>query len=230
MGRGPASSGEPLDLEVEIPGLASARRIGLLGGTFDPVHYGHLVIGEVARTEFGLDRVVWIPSGSPPHKQGDPVMPQEHRYAMTVLATATHPQFAVSRLELERRGPSYTIDTVATFLERFPRSEIFVVTGADAMRDILTWHRHADLIRVCRHVAVSRPGYSLKRLEEVLPAAYLPHIHSIAAPGVDISSTQIRERIAAGKPIRYLVPEAVESYIQKYHLYEREPGRVGVRE
>jgi nicotinate-nucleotide adenylyltransferase len=189
-----------------------------MGGTFDPVHYGHLVIAEMARTEFDLDQVVWVPAGDPPHKD-EAVSSQEHRYAMVVLATATHPDFWVSRMELGRSGPSYTLHTVQDFKKESPEDEFFFITGADAILEILTWHRHPEVIRACRFIAVTRPGYDLTRLSGVLPPEYLARIHTISAPGVDISSTLIRQRVRQGEPVRYLVPEPVEAYIRKHRLY-----------
>jgi nicotinate-nucleotide adenylyltransferase len=199
--------------------LNGPERVGIMGGTFDPVHYGHLLIAEIARAEFDLHRVVWVPAGDPPHKTADPVTSAEHRYAMTLLATATHPQFEVSRLELERAGRSYTLDTVLTFREQLPNAELFFITGADAILEILTWYRHEELIRACAFIAATRPGYDLGQLRAVLPPEYLPRIHPITTPGVDISSTNVRERVLAGKPIRFLVPEPVEAYIAKHRLY-----------
>lgn len=199
--------------------MEKPSRIGIMGGTFDPIHFGHLVIAEISRAEFGLERVIWVPAGDPPHKTEDPVTPAEHRYAMTVLATATHPQFEVTRMELERSGRSYTLDTIRDFQQRLPGTELFFITGADAILEILTWYRHEELIQACHFIAATRPGYDLGRLRAVLPADYLPHIHPIATPGVDISSTDVRTRVRAGKPIRYLTPEPVEAYIAKHRLY-----------
>lgn len=203
-------------------------RIGLMGGTFDPVHLGHLLIAEVARAEFSLDRVIWIPAGDPPHKHGVTITPQEHRYAMVILATASNPYFEVSRLELERRGPSYTLDTILHFAHQRPGDELFFITGADAIQEILTWYRHDDVIAACRFIAVTRPGYDLARLSAVLPPEYLARIDALMAPGVDISSTMIRSRSRTGDPIRYMVPDSVDSYIAKHALYaerERKPLR-----
>lgn len=197
----------------------NGMRIGLMGGTFDPVHYGHLVIAEVAQAEFELDRVIWIPAGDPPHKKRYEVTPQEHRYAMVVLATASNERFEVSRWELERSGPSYSIDTILHFKAENPGAELFFITGADAILEILTWHRHEEVIRSCRFIAVTRPGYDLDRLGTVLPAEYRQQVSLLTAPGVDISSTAIRGRVPAGDPIRYLVPETVETYIRKHRLY-----------
>lgn len=190
-----------------------------MGGTFDPVHYGHLVIAEEARSRFSLERVIWIPAGDPPHKKGYAVTPQEHRYAMVVLATASNPHFQVSRLELERQGPSYTYDTLLSFREELPDTELHFITGADAILEILTWYRHVEVIRMASFIAVTRPGYDLGRLSSVLPEEYLPQIHTLNVPGVDISSTDVRRRLRSGEPIRYLLPEAVETYVRKYRLY-----------
>lgn len=197
-------------------------RIGLMGGTFDPVHLGHLLIAELARAEFGLDRVIWVPAGDPPHKQGRAITPQEHRYAMVLLATASNPHFEVSRLELEREGPSYTYTTVSHYHQEEPDTELFFISGADAVLEILTWYRNQDLVSMCRFIAVTRPGYDLNRLGSVLPEGYMARIQAITAPGVDISSTDLRQRIRAGQPVRYMVPAAVETYLRKHRLYSEE--------
>jgi nicotinate-nucleotide adenylyltransferase len=200
-------------------------RIGLMGGTFDPVHLGHLLIAEVARAEFTLDRVIWIPAGDPPHKHGVTITPQEYRYAMVILATASNPYFEVSRLELERKGPSYTLDTILHFAREYEGDELFFITGADAILEILTWYRHQDVIAACRFIAVTRPGYDLARLSAVLPPDYLARIGALTAPGVDISSTMIRNRSRDGDPIRYMVPDSVDSYIAKHALYAGSEGK-----
>lgn len=193
-------------------------RLGLMGGTFDPVHHGHLVIAEAARAEFRLDRVVWVPSGDPPHK-GDQVTPAEHRYAMVLLATAGHPQFQVSRLEVERQGPSYSLETVRHFQAAHPGAELFFITGADAVLELLTWHRPDEVVRSCRFIAVTRPGYALEELRRVLPAAYLERIELLAVPAVEISSTDLRRRLREGRTVRYLLPDTVEAYLRKHGLY-----------
>jgi nicotinate-nucleotide adenylyltransferase len=199
-------------------------RIGLMGGTFDPVHYGHLLIAEVAREEFALDRVVWLPAGDPPHKKEYQVSGQEHRYAMVLLATASHEQFEVSRWEMERDGPSYSIDTILHFKSIWPEDQLFFITGADAILEILTWRRHQEVIRSCEFIAVTRPGYDLEQLSVTLPPEYAARISPITAPGVDISSTQIRARVHGGKSIRYLAPEQVEAYIRKHGMYGERLG------
>ncbi len=202
-------------------------KTGLMGGTFDPVHYGHLVIAEAARAEFGLDRVVWVPSGDPPHKKEYPVTGKEHRYAMVVLATASNPWFDVSRMELEREGATYTYDTLAAFRGLCPDDELFFITGADAILEILTWYRHAEVVRLCRFIAVTRPGYDLARLDAVLPPEYLARIDTLHVPGVDISSTDLRRRAREGDPVRYLLPENVEAYIGKHGLYRSGAAAAG---
>jgi nicotinate-nucleotide adenylyltransferase len=191
-----------------------------MGGTFDPIHYGHLVVAEVARREFDLERVVFVPSGDPPHKQGVPMTPAERRYEMTLLATASNPWFDCSRRELERSGPSYSVTTLHEYLaEGGPDRELFFITGADAILEILTWHEADEVIRLCRFIAATRPGYDLERLRRVLPAAYLERIDELAVPGVLVSSTDLRQRVRECRPIRYLVPELVEEYIRKFGLY-----------
>jgi nicotinate-nucleotide adenylyltransferase len=190
-----------------------------MGGTLDPTHYGHLLVAEEARKAWGLERVVWVPAGDPPHKQGEQRASQEHRYAMAVLATAGNPHFTVSRLELERQGPSYSFDTLEHFQREQPEAELFFIIGADAVLELLTWHRHADLIRKYRFIAATRPGYDLARLRQVLPASYLERIELLSVPALDVSSTGIRQRAAAGESLRYLVPAAVEDYIAKHGLY-----------
>jgi len=204
---------------------AAMTRLGVMGGTFDPIHYGHLVAAESARESFGLDRILFVPAGQPPHKAEVPVTAAEHRYAMTLLATASNPRFDVSRIELDRPGPSYTVDTITALRELHgPEAEIFFVTGADAIMEIFSWNRSDALLESCQFIAVTRPGTSARRLQEWVARLEQGHgrrFHRVAVPGVAISSTDIRQRVRDGRPIRYLVPEAVEVYIQKHRLYAR---------
>lgn len=199
-------------------------RIGLMGGTFDPVHLGHLCIAEAARVRFELDQVVWIPAGDPPHKPSGAVTHQEHRYAMTVLATASHPRFHVSRLELERPGQSYAIDTVEHFRHAYPDHEPYFIIGADAILEIQTWRRPDDVLARARFIAVTRPGYDLARLEALLPPEHLRRVETLETLALDISSTELRRRARAGESIRYLVPEPVEAYLRKHRLYRLDAG------
>lgn len=192
-----------------------------MGGTFDPIHYGHLIAAEEARYRFQLARVVFVPCGQPPHKKPYAVTPAEHRYAMTLLATASNPHFIVSRIEIDRPGPSYSVDTVRLLRQQLPDAELFFITGADAVLEILTWKDSDELIGLCRFIAVTRPGYDLRQLER-LPAHYLQRIVPLVIPGMDISSTLLRQRVRRGEPIRYLAPDAVCDYIAKHGLYRSE--------
>jgi nicotinate-nucleotide adenylyltransferase len=204
----------------ERPGI---RRVGLMGGTFDPIHYGHLVTAEVARAEFSLDLVIFVPAGIPPHKKGMKISGGTDRYMMTIMATVTNPYFEVSRTELDRPGPSYAIDTVRHFKERFDtETEVFFITGADAAIEILTWKDATDLLKECGFIVATRPGCSTGELERRLEEARLHSTHCIymvEVPALAISSTDIRRRVEQGEPIRYLLPSNVETYIHKAGLY-----------
>jgi len=194
-------------------------RVGIMGGTFDPIHYGHLVTAEAARWEYCLHKVVFVPSGRPPHKKDYPVTAPHHRYHMTLLATASNPYFEVSPMEIEREGYSYAIDTVLAFRRIYgPEAELFFITGADAILEILTWKDVDRLLQECRFIAATRPGYQLERLEKV-PVQGRHRIHPIEVPALAISSTDIRWRVKNKKPIKYLLPEPVEDYIYREGLY-----------
>ena len=199
------------------------KRLGIMGGTFDPIHYGHLVTAEEARGRFELDKVVFVPSGKPPHKKGYTVTEARHRYLMTILAVATNPYFEVSRLEIERKGYSYTIDTVSHFYETSPKDcEIFFITGADAILEILTWKNVEELLGKTKFIVATRPGIDLKHLDAVvtqLPAHGSNAIFPLEVPAMAISSTDIRRRVKEDRSIKYLLPEAAEQYIYKNGLY-----------
>ena len=197
-------------------------RLGIMGGTFAPIHWGHLVTAEAARHQFKLDQVLFVPAGQPPHKAGRNVSAAEHRYLMTFLAIANNPNFRISRTEIDREGQSYTFDTVSLLRKEFDLTELFFITGADAMREILTWYKAKELLRMCHFVAASRPGFTL---EDYMEQADLQefrqqgNIHLIEVPAMAISSTDLRRRVRCGEPISYLVPETVENYIYKNQLY-----------
>lgn len=198
-------------------------KLALMGGTFDPIHFGHLVMAEAARIQFGFDQVLFVPSGKPPHKTGKYITSAIHRYMMTVLATMSNPYVHVSSFEIEREGPSYSIDTIKYFRGEYgPEVELYFITGADAMQEILTWKAVPELLQLCQFIAATRPGYCMSELEQV-KAAIGPmgkeRIHCVATPEIDISSTGIRERLKCGKSIKYLLPETVENYIYKQGLY-----------
>ena len=200
------------------------KRLGIMGGTFDPVHYGHLVTAETARAQFNFDKVIFIPSGCPPHKIGQKITEAQHRYLMTVLAVNTNIFFEVNRIEIERQGNSYAFDTVLQLKKEFgPEWELYFITGADAVLEILTWKNIRRLIEICTFVAATRPGFDLSVLDNKLE-----QISSIAkdkfltfeVPALSISSTDIRQKVASGKPIKYLLPESVERYIDTNNLYK----------
>lgn len=196
-----------------------------MGGTFDPIHYGHLMTAGEARWRFGLSRVVFVPNRHPPHKEPKDVSDPEHRYLMTFLATVTNPHFMVSRIEIDRPGPSYTVDTIRALRRAQPDDELYYITGADALEQILRgeWRETAQLLELCRFIGASRPGYHLDperwSSENHELRVHLRNVHTMEIPAMAISSTDIRARVHDGRPITYLVPEAVEGYIVKHRLY-----------
>jgi nicotinate-nucleotide adenylyltransferase len=192
-----------------------------MGGTFDPVHYGHLVTAEEALVQFNLDRVVFMPTGNPVSKQHQHVTAAHDRYLMTVIATASNPDFTVSRMELDRPGPTYTVDTMRQLRDAYgAEAELYFVTGADAVWDILHWKDPGELAALCRFIAATRPGYDLSRFsDELLGAVDAPRVDFMEVPALAISSTDIRSRIADRRPFRYLLPEPVAAYVAKNGLY-----------
>jgi nicotinate-nucleotide adenylyltransferase len=193
----------------------TARRIGVMGGTFDPCHNGHLVAASEVASRFALDEVVFVPTGEPWQKTDRDVSPAEDRYLMTVIATASNPMFSVSRVDIDRQGPTYTIDTLNDLREIFGGgSEIFFITGADALEQILGWHRSQDLFALAHFVGVTRPGHHLA--DPGFPAGV---VSLVEVPAMAISSTDCRARVAAGEPVWYLVPDGVVQYISKRRLY-----------
>ena len=191
------------------------RRIGVMGGTFDPIHHGHLVAASEVAAALSLDEVVFVPTGQPWHKK--PVSSAEHRYLMTVIATAANPQFTVSRIDIDRPGVTYTVDTLRDLLALMPDADLFFISGADAIAQILAWKEVDEIWSLAEFIAVSRPGHSLER-----PEAPEGNISVLEVPALSISSTNIRQRAGASKPIWYLVPDGVVQYIAKHKLYEGE--------
>jgi nicotinate-nucleotide adenylyltransferase len=196
----------------------SARRIGLMGGTFDPVHLGHLVTAEQARADLELDEVAFIPAGQPWQKDG--TTPAEHRYLMTVLATAANPAFSVSRLEIDRPGETYTVETLRAVRAAHPAIDLFFITGADAIVNILTWKDAEEALTLAHFVAATRPGHDVSAIEEQCVAG---QVMNLDVPALAISSSDVRARFAAGRSVRYLIPREVEQYARKHGLY----GTVG---
>jgi nicotinate-nucleotide adenylyltransferase len=199
--------------------VGSPKRLGVMGGTFDPIHYGHLVTAEEALWQFRLDEVAFVPTGQPWMKADREVAGAEHRYLMTVVATAGNPRFSVSRVDIDRKGPTYTVDTLQELRRQAEDDiELFFITGADAMLEILQWKDPEEVLSLARVIAATRPGYDLTRLE-VWASASDPRVSVMDIPALAISSTDIRRRVREGEPIRYLVPEAVHTYIRKSGLY-----------
>jgi nicotinate-nucleotide adenylyltransferase len=192
-----------------------------MGGTFDPIHYGHLIIAEHVREACHLDGILFIPAANPPHKQEALVTSIAHRYAMTQLATDHNPYFAVSKIEMERQGPSYTIDTIRELKKRDADTEYYFITGADELQDLPGWHESQQLLHICHFIAAARQGCTpdLERIYRCFDEAAGAHIHLVDTPELEISSTDIRKRLREGRSIRYLVPEAVAEYIERKGLY-----------
>lgn len=189
-----------------------------MGGTFDPIHYGHLLTAEEAAVQFGLEEVLFVPTGHPWMKGGRAVSAAEDRYLMTVIATASNPRFRVSRVDVDRAGPTYTVDTLRVLAAENPDAELFFVTGADAMLEIFHWKDPEEVLSLAHFIAATRPGHDLARFEHEAPTRH-PNVSVMTIPALAISSTDIRERIRDRRPIRYLVPEGVKSYIDKAGLY-----------
>lgn len=188
------------------------RRIGVMGGTFDPIHNGHLVAASEVASAFKLDEVIFVPTGSPYLKQT--VTSAEHRYLMTVIATASNPSFKVSRIDIDRGGDTYTVDTLTEMKELYPDADLVFISGADAIAQILAWKEVEKLWSLAHFVAVSRPGHKL-----TIPEAPEGSISSLEIPALAISSTDVRRRVDSGYPVWYLVPDGVVQYIGKHELY-----------
>jgi nicotinate-nucleotide adenylyltransferase len=185
-----------------------------MGGTFDPIHHGHLVAASEVATLFSLDEVIFVPTGEPWQKSHRQVSPAEHRYLMSVIATASNPRFWVSRVDIDRAGPTYTIDTIRDIGSQRPGADLYFITGADALAQILSWKDAEDALKLATFVGVTRPGYDLS--DEHLPR---DSVTLVDVPAMAISSSDCRARVAAGKPVWYLVPDGVVQYISKHHLY-----------
>ncbi len=188
-----------------------------MGGTFDPIHHGHLVAASEVQAWFGLDEVVFVPTGDPWQKSDRSVSPAEHRYLMTVIATAANPRFRVSRVDVDREGPTYTIDTLRDLAEQEPGSELYFITGADALAEIFTWRDADRLFELAHFVGCTRPGFDL--VTSTLRDIPEDRVTLVEIPALAISSTDCRSRAQRGEPVWYLVPDGVVQYIAKHHLY-----------
>jgi len=199
-------------------------RLGIMGGTFDPIHYGHLVAAETARVEYNLYKVLFIPTGTPPHKDKTKVTAAELRYEMVKLAITDNPYFEISDIEIKRGGYSYTVDTLRALKERYPDRELYFITGTDALRELFTWREAETILRLAHVIGAARPGFDATEFLEnvrVNHPEFLSRIHYFEVPALAISSTDIRRRVRDGKSIRYLLPEEVRLFIEKMQLYSR---------
>jgi nicotinate-nucleotide adenylyltransferase len=203
-----------METQAEPDGGPVKKRLGVMGGTFDPIHHGHLVAASEVATLFHLDEVVFVPTGRPWQKDDREVTPAEDRYLMTVVATASNPRFSVSRIDIDREGPTYTTDTLRELRAEHQDADLFFITGADALGQIFSW-RHADeLFDLAHFIGVTRPGHTLA--DPGLPEG---RVSLVEVPAMAISSTDCRERVARGEPVWYLVPDGVVQYISKRSLY-----------
>lgn len=202
---------------MNIPKLKERARVGVMGGTFDPIHHGHLVAASEVAARFELDEVIFVPTGQPSFKQNQRVSEAEHRYLMTVIATASNPRFTVSRVDIDREGLTYTVDTLRDLRDERPNDELFFITGADAVTQIVKWKDADQLWDMAEFIAVTRPGHSINL--EGLPEQA---VKVLEVPAMAISSTDCRERSRNGQPVWYLVPDGVVQYIAKHGLYQQE--------
>ncbi len=208
-------------------GDSKKKRIGIMGGTFNPIHHGHLVTAQEALDQFHLDKIIFIPTGDPPHKIEDLLANAEDRYLMTEIATSSNDNFFVSRIEIDRKGKSFTIDTVKKLRKTYGMdSELFFVTGADAILEILTWKNTDEIVTLTKFIAATRPGHDLSKIRDLKSTVFKSEekadeeISIMEIPVLAISSTNIRKRIKENRPINYLVPEGVSNYIIKHGLYK----------
>jgi nicotinate-nucleotide adenylyltransferase len=216
-------------LGTQTAGRAGELRVGMIGGSFDPIHVGHLSIAHEVYERLGLSQMAFVPAGQPPHKLDKRLADVEHRLAMVQLAIADCPHFFLSRIDVDRPGPCYSVDTVRLLQDAYgPESHIYFLVGADSLAELPTWYRPEELLRLCTVVAVGRPGYHVERgaVARLFPDAP-PILYLELASPVDVSSTDVRRRVAEGRSIHGLVPGAVERYIDQHGLYRREGSAQG---
>ncbi len=240
-GEGSTMANDALDPHVgvatavrgDLPALGQdpsrTYRLGIMGGTFDPIHNGHLVAAEAAFDRLGLDVVVFMPAGSPAFKQDKQVSAGEDRYAMTLLATSDNPHFTASRFEVDRAGITYTAETLTRLREIYPNNvEFYFITGADAIAEVVTWRDAGTIARLAHLVGATRPGYDLESARRAFAEASCEFdVTYLEIPALAISSSYLRERVSAGQSLRYLTPDVVTGYIHKHELYGAHGGRYG---
>ncbi|MDV7075865.1 nicotinate-nucleotide adenylyltransferase [Gordonia amicalis] len=222
-------------MHKEEKAAARRRRLGVMGGTFDPIHHGHLVAASEVKDLFDLDEVIFVPTGQPWQKAGKDVSGAEDRYLMTVIATASNPSFSVSRVDVDRHKDTYTVDTLRDLRDQHPDADLYFITGADAVETILTWQNWEEMFELAKFVGVSRPGYELggDHLAEHLAGQPADALTLVEIPAMAISSTDCRLRASENRPVWYLVPDGVVQYISKRNLYrprgaERHDGAITV--
>lgn len=197
-------------------------RIGILGGTFDPVHYGHLLMAETCREQLQLSEVRLMPAGSPPHKPDRKITDGHARADMLALAVSGYPEFVIDRRELRRKGPSFTVDTLREIKQQFPEAEIFLIIGADSLKDLASWREPETIMQLATVVAVNRPGQpqlTKQQAAEWVGEAFAENIKLLSMPGTDLSATELRQRIKDGKELRFMTPKAVEAFIKQHSIY-----------
>jgi len=204
--------------------ISPIDRLGVIGGTFDPPHYGHLVLAETARVQLRLDRVLFVLAGQPPHKPDRPITPDHHRVAMLEVTIADNPAFMLSRVDLDRPGPHYTVDMLALLQREYPEAELFFLVGGDSLAQFLTWRDPAGIVQQARLAVMRRPGPEpdLAALERAVPELR-QRLVWLDAPALDIASSDLRRRARQGLPLRYLVPPPIEAYVREHRLYEALP-------
>lgn len=196
-------------------------KLGIMGGTFDPIHLGHLKVAEVARTQFCLEKVIFVAARCPPHKSIKDITSVEHRFAMVELAIKGIPYFESSRIEMERSCPSYAGDTIISFKEQYGKDwQIYFITGLDVLLTIINWEKARIYPNLCQFIAATRPGYNREEIEKRIPDDFSSYITIIEEPSLSISSTEIRSLVRAQKPIDEMVPKVVQNYILKWGLYK----------
>lgn len=193
-------------------------KIGIMGGTFDPIHHGHLVAGSEVADRFSLDMVIFVPTGQPWQKADKVVSTAEDRYLMTVIATASNPRFHVSRVDIDRGGDTYTVDTLNDLRKQYPTADFYFITGADALAQIVTWRDWERMFDLAHFVGVTRPGYELA--DDIIPEVHKDRVSLVDIPAMAISSTECRQRAGEGRPVWYLVPDGVVQYIAKRQMYQ----------
>ncbi|MCF6463708.1 nicotinate-nucleotide adenylyltransferase [Clostridium sp. Cult1] len=201
------------------------KKIGIMGGTFDPVHNGHLVLAENARIKFNLDKILFIPTGKPPHKDNNYITSNIHRYNMTLLAINSNPYYFLSSIETQREGITYTIDTIKYLKTKSNSTDFYFILGSDSLYQIHKWKDYEELLSLCNFIVAKRKGLDDRKLEnriKELSQLYNSNIHILESPLIEISSTEIRERVKNRLSIKYLVPKAVELYINKNNLYKEQ--------